>query len=62
MFSGMNEGIKDASQSLFDKDLKMMFHKPSPLGAPWVTLPLGSKTQTFQSSFPLEGLLVHLEK
>ena len=43
MFNGINEGIKDASQSLFDRDLKMMFHKPRPLCAPWVTLVFGKQ-------------------
>lgn len=59
----MEEDMKDVSKSLFGKDLRMMFHKPSPTCALQVTLIWEGKTWGFSEfSFPLEDLPVSLEK
>ena len=50
MFNHMNEDMKDVSKSFFDKDLKMVFHKPSPSYAHWVIFGR-QDSGTFQS-FP----------
>lgn len=61
MFYHVNEDMEDVSKSFFDKDLKMVFRKPSPSCAHWVIFGR-QDSGTSEFSFPLEDSPISLEK